>query len=193
MSEDKTALSEEKTAKSESKPAVSEFEDIRRRAVLLTRGNRYEDMTEGRVFEHHWGRTITAGDNAAFTTQTLSFCPLYFPEPYARAHGHPTTVVNPLLVFNTVFGLSVEDLSEGGGPFLGVDECRFLKPVHVGDTLTARSTVMAARESRGNKAFGIVTWHTTGFNQHGETVIEFKRTNLIRRRRAGADEPGSES
>jgi acyl dehydratase len=160
--------------------------DFRSRATLRAKGNRFEDMTPGRVFEHHWGRTITDGDNAAFTTATLSFCPLYFNEPYAQSLGHPRTVVNPLLVFNTAFGLTVEDLSEGGGPFLGVDACRFLKPVYVGDTLTARSTVMAARESKGQPGFGIVTWHTVAENQHGEPVVEFDRTNLVRRRRGAA-------
>lgn len=164
---------------------MSESGDFRERAVLLTKGNRYEDMTEGRVFEHHWGRTITDGDNAAFTTQTLSFCPLYFNEPYAQSLGHPMTVVNPLLVFNTVFGLTVEDLSEGGGPFLGVDDCEFLADVYVGDTLTARSTVVAARDSKGQPAFGIVTWHTEGFNQHGEKVVDYHRTNLVRKRKRG--------
>ncbi|NJN50656.1 MAG: MaoC family dehydratase [Gammaproteobacteria bacterium] len=156
--------------------------DFRARAVYMPKGNRYEDMNEGRVFEHHWGRTITDGDNAAFTTATLSFCPLYFNEPYAKSLGHPRTVVNPLLVFNTVFGITVEDLSEGGGPFLGVDNCNFLQPVYVGDTLTAQSTVMARRESKGNAGMGIVTWHTQGFNQRGDRVIEFHRTNLVRRR-----------
>ncbi len=156
--------------------------DFRARAVLNSKGNRYEDMSEGRVFEHHWGRTITDGDNATFTTATLSFCPLYFNEPYARSLGHPRTVVNPLLVFNTVFGMTVEDLSEGGGPFLGVDNCNFLAPVYVGETLTARSTVMSRRESKGNTGMGIVTWHTEGHNQRGELVVEFDRTNLVRRR-----------
>lgn len=162
---------------------MSEIDELRSRATLWAKGHRFEDMAVGRVFEHHWGRTITAGDNAAFTTQTLSFCPLYFNEPYAKTLGHPRTVVNPLLVFNTVFGLSVEDLSEGGGPFLGVDECAFLRPVYVGDTLTARSTVTATRESKGQPAFGIVTWHTEGFDQSGTRVIEFHRTNLVRKRK----------
>lgn len=159
-----------------------EAEDFRTRAVTMHKGNRFEDMTSGRVFEHHWGRTITDGDNAAFTTQTLSFCPLYFNEPYAQSHGHRTTLVNPMLVFNTVFGMSVEDLSEGGGPFLGVEQCEFIEDVYVGDTLTATSEVISARESKGNPAFGIVTWHTQGFNQHGHKVIEFHRTNLVRKR-----------
>ncbi len=78
--------------------------------------------------------------------------------------------------------LSVEDLSEGGGPFLVVDACEFLHPVYVGDTLTARSRVVSARESKGQAGFGIVTWHTEGLNQEGAKVIEFDRTNLVRKR-----------
>lgn len=156
--------------------------DFKTRAKLWPKGNRFEEFIEGRVFEHHWGRTITDGDNAAFSTQTLSFCPLYFNEVYAQSQGHPRTVVNPLLVFNTVFGLTVEDLSEGGGPFLGVDNCQFLATVYVGDTLTARSTVVSARESKGQAALGIVTWHSEGFNQHGEKVLDYTRTNLVRKR-----------
>src|SRR3546814_4969894 len=80
-----------------------------------------------------------------------------------------------MLVFAIVFGLSVEDLSERGGAFLGVDDLSFARPVHVGDTLTARSTVMALRESKSDRNYGIATWLTEGFNQHGERVIVFTR------------------
>ncbi len=154
--------------------------DFRGKAVLMEKGHKFEDFQEGQVFEHHWGRTITEADNTWFSTQTLSFNPLYLNEPYARANGHPGMVVNPLLVFNTTFGMSVEDLSEGGGFFLGVDDCTFLKPLHVGDTLTARSTVVSKRVSKSNQTAGIVTWLTAGFNQLDEQVIEFKRTNFVR-------------
>ena len=34
-------------------------EDFRTRARLVPKGNRYEDFEPGRVFKHHWGRTIT--------------------------------------------------------------------------------------------------------------------------------------
>jgi acyl dehydratase len=156
------------------------------RAVLRPKGNRYEDFEPGRVFTHHWGRTITAGDNALFTTLTLHFNPLYFNAPFARAHQHKDVVVNPLLVFNTVFGLSVEDLSEGGGPFLGVEELTFHAAVYPGDTLTARSAVVDRRLSTTNAGMGIVTWHTEGFNQDGVRVVDFRRMNLIRKRDAQA-------
>ncbi|MCB1645601.1 MAG: MaoC family dehydratase [Pseudomonadales bacterium] len=163
-------------------------EDFRQRAVPITRGNRFEDFEEGQVFNHHWGRTITDGDNTWFSTQTLSFNPLYFNESYAQSMGHEKMVVNPLLVFNTTFGLSVEDLSEGGGLFLGVDDCEFLADMHVGDTITASSTVISKRISESNKTAGIVTWLTEGFNQHGTCVIRFQRTNFVRfRQRRSAE------
>ena len=103
------------------------------------KGNRYEDFEPGRVFKHHWGRTVTELESTLFSTLTLHFNPHYFNAEYARAHGHPGIVVNPLLVFTTVFGLTVEDLSEGGGPFLGVNELTYHQPVYPGDSLRAES------------------------------------------------------
>jgi acyl dehydratase len=101
---------------------------------------------------------------------------------YARAHGHPDVVVHPLLVLCTAVGLSVEDLSEAGGPFLGVNAVRFARPVYPGDTVTARSTVVSARESESRRGFGIVTWRTEAQNQRGEIVLGFERTNLVAKR-----------
>ena len=71
-----------------------------------------------------------------------------------------------MLVLCTVVGMSVEDLSEYGGAFLGVEDCTFHRPVYPGDTLTARSTVAAARPSNSRPG-GIVTWHTEGYRPGG--------------------------
>jgi len=152
--------------------------------ALVPKGHAFEDFEAGQVFEHHWGRTLNEGDNSLFATVALRFLPLYFNAEYARAHGHPGVVVDPLLVLCTVIGLSVEDLSEAGGPFLGVEEVEFLRPVYPGDTLTARSVVVAKRESESRPAFGVVTWETQGRNQRGEVVVSYRRTNLVAKRRA---------
>ena len=156
--------------------------DLKARARVWRRGNRFEDFAEGQVFTHHWGRTITEADNGLFTTLTLHYNPLYTNRAYARAHGHRDLVVCPLLVFNTVFGLTVEDLSEGGGPFLGVDELTYHRPVIVGETLVAESTVIATRSTESRPNYGIVTWHTKGLDEDGAVVIDYRRANLVRRR-----------
>ena len=149
---------------------------------LRPRGRKYEDFADGQVFEHHWGRTLGEADNTTFASVALRFTPLYFNAEYARAHGHPGTVIDPLLVLCTVVGLSVEDLSEAGGPFLGVDEVVFHRPVYPGDTITARSTVVARRESEKRPQFGIVTWRSEGRNQKGELVVSYRRSNLVAKR-----------
>ncbi|GGC59471.1 hypothetical protein GCM10010994_17770 [Chelatococcus reniformis] len=121
-------------------------------------------------------------DTVLFTTLTLSFNPIYSNRAFAKAHGHPDIVVNPLFVFNTVLGLSVEDCSEIGGPFVGVGKLTYHEPVYPGDTITSRSTTVACRLSQSNPSSGIVTWHTEGLNQDGRRVIDFERSNLVRRR-----------
>ena len=150
---------------------------------LKKKGNRYQDFEEGRTFEHHWGRTLTEADNALFATATMRFTPLYFNAEYARAHGHDSVVIDPLLVLCTVVGMSVEDLSEGGGPFLGVNDVKFHQPVYPGDTITGKSRVVNRRESGSRPHFGIVTWETEARNQHGNVVLRYQRTNLVAKRR----------
>jgi len=162
---------------------VSEFDP--RSFPTVRKGRQFEDFTVGQVLDHHWGRTITAGDAALFTTAMCNWNPMYLNGEFAKAHDHPDVVVNPMFVLCTVVGLSVEDLSEAGGPFLGVDTCTFHRPVYPGDTLTARSTVLATRTSASRPATGIVTWHTEGHNQREELVIDYNRTNLVTKRTPG--------
>lgn len=156
--------------------------DIIERAVLWPKGNLYEDFSVGQKFIHHWGRTISESDNTLFSTLTLSFVPLYFNRSYALAHGHPDVVLNPQLVFNVALGLSVEDCSEAGGPFLGVYDLVYHKPAYPGVTLTASSTTVEKRPSSSNPEFGIVTWETEGRDESGDLLVSFRRSNLVRRR-----------
>ncbi len=169
-------------------------DEWRSRARKIAKGNLFDDFEIGQVFSHHWGRTLNEGDNSLFTTLTLSFNPLYLNAQYARAHGHPRIVINPMLVFLTVFGLSVEDLSEAGGLFLGVDQLTFHRTIYPGDTVVARSTVIDKRESQSRPGTGIVTWHTEGFllgpargnSNDSALVVDFRRSNLVPRRNSSS-------
>lgn len=156
--------------------------DIRERAKLWPKGRLFEDFYIGQTFNHHWGRTIFESDTLLFTTLTLSFNPLYFNKPYAVAHGHPNIVVNPQLLFNVVLGLSVEDCSEIGGPFLGVYDLVYHRQVYPGITLRARSETVDVRVSNSNPANGIVTWRTEGIDDNDERIVSFRRSNLVARR-----------
>lgn len=156
-----------------------DVQELKAEAVLRARGRLYDEFEIGERIVHHWGRTITEADAIQFTHLTMSYNPLYFNRQYAEAHGHPDIVVNPHLVFNVILGLSVEDCSEGvAGPFLGVFNLNYRKPVYPGDTLRATSTTTDKRITEGDQEKGVITWKTEGFNQKDDLVLEFKRSNL---------------
>jgi len=156
--------------------------DIRERATLWPKGRLYEDFEVGQKFIHHWGRTITESDTISFTTLTLSYNPLYYNREYALAHGHRDIVVNPQLVFNVALGLAVEDCSEIGGPFLGVWDLVYDRPVYPGQTIFARTETLETRLSESNPSNGIVTWRTEAFDKDDNRLVGFRRSNLVRRR-----------
>lgn len=157
-------------------------DDFRARAVLKPKGRLYEDFEVGQKFVHHWGRTIHEGDTTLFSSLTLAFNALYFNRDFAKAHGHPDIVVNPHLLFNVVLGLSVEDCSEIGGPFLGVYDLVYDRPVYPGITVTAKTETLDKRLSSSDPKNGIVTWRTEGFDTDGKRIVGFRRSNIVRLR-----------
>jgi len=150
--------------------------------IAVERVNYFEDFTEGQTFEHHWGRTINEGDNSVFSTLTMNANPAFFNADYAEDLGYDREAVNPMLAFNVVFGMSVQDLSEAGGAFLGIENLEFHETVYPGDTLYADSEVLNKRESSSRPHQGIVHWYTNGTRPDGELVLEYERKNLIAKR-----------
>jgi acyl dehydratase len=80
-----------------------------------------------------------------------------------------------------VTGLSVADVSQNAIN-LGWDEVRLTHPVFAGDTLHAWSEVLEVRESQSRPTMGIVKIKTSGANQEGVVVMEFKRTIMVYKR-----------
>src|ERR1700739_2327478 len=143
------------------------------RASPWRKGRFYHDQPEGGERVHHWGRTFTETDSVLVSTLTLSFNPTYTNREYARRRGYRDLVINPLFVFNTALGLSVEDNSEVGGFFLGVEKLVYGEAVHPGDTMGGTSLTKTKRLSTSRPNMGIITWHTVGRNQRDEIVVEF--------------------
>ena len=59
---------------------------------------------------------------------------------------------------------------------------RLPHPVFEGDTIYSQSEVLEKRESKSRANAGIVRIKSTGFNQDGTVVIEFKRTFMVYKR-----------
>jgi itaconyl-CoA hydratase len=145
------------------------------------RGRAFEDFEIGDVYQHAVGRTITDTDNIWFTLLTVNTNPIHFDKTYAEQTEFGRLLVDSTFTLALVTGLTVSDISLNAVN-LGWDEVRLPNPVFEGDTIHACSEILDKRESKSRPHMGILSFKTTGFNQDGIIVIEFKRTILVYKR-----------
>ena len=145
-------------------------------------GRVFEDFMVGDVYEHPLGRTVIAADNVWFTCLTMNTNPIHFDAEYASRTEFGKPLVNSCFTLALVTGQSTIDLTMNGVANLSWDDVRMPNPLFEGDTVYAKSEVLDTRESNSRPAAGIVKVKTTGVNQHGTTVIEFKRTFMVWKR-----------
>jgi acyl dehydratase len=144
-------------------------------------GRTYEDFEVGDIYQHPIGRTITQTDNIWFTLLTVNNNPIHLDDGYAAQTEFKKPLVDSTLTLAIATGLSVSDISQNAIN-LGWDEIRRPHPLFNGDTLYAQSEVLSMRLSQSRPNMGVIQVKTTGFNQHGQVVIEFKRTIMVYRR-----------
>jgi 2-methylfumaryl-CoA hydratase len=142
------------------------------------RGYFFEDFFVGMVLAHATPKTVTEGDVALYTALTGSRYALYSSDAFARVGDLDGAPIDPLLVFHTVFGKSVPDISLNAVANLGYAEGQFLAPVFPGDTLSAISEVIGVKENSNGKT-GVVYVRTTGLNQNGEAVLSYVRWVMV--------------
>jgi len=154
-------------------------------------GRVFEDFEVGDILLHPLGRTVTQTDNIWFTLLTQNTNPIHFDQVYAAGTEFKRPLVDSTFTLALVTGQSVADLSQNALANLGWDEVRLPHPVFEGDTIYARSEVLEARASRSRPNVGIIRVKTTGINQDGVVVIEFKRAIMVYRRGHVPPTPGN--
>jgi len=152
-------------------------------------GNFFEDFRLGQQIRHATPRTVSLGDVAIYHSLFGPRFAVQSSDVFAQGLGYPRSPVDDLLVFHIVFGKTVPDISLNAVANLGYADCRFLKAVYPGDTLSAVSEVIGLRENSNRKS-GIVYVRSRGFNQHGDTVLDYARWVMVRKRDEAAAAPG---
>jgi 2-methylfumaryl-CoA hydratase len=144
-------------------------------------GNFFEDFSMGQKIDHSTPRTITLGDCSLYTALYGSRYALHSSNEFAKQLSLKESPIDDFLLFNIAFGKTVPDISLNAIANLGYAECKFLKPAYPGDTIKSHSEVIGLKEN-SNGDNGVVYVHTTGLNQNNETVIDFKRWVMVRKK-----------
>lgn len=151
-------------------------------------GHYFEDYRPGQRLVHATPRTVTEGDRALYGALYPSRFALQSSDEFARSCGLPRSPLDDLAAFHVVFGKTVPDISLNAVANLGYAEGRFLAPVYPGDTLSATSEVIGLKENSSGRT-GVVWVRSTGRNQRGETVLEYCRWVMVRKRDAASAAP----
>jgi acyl dehydratase len=148
-------------------------------------GRYYEDWAVGDHLEHELRRTVTQADNLLICALTHNPQPLHLDAEAAAKSEFGQILVNGIFTFGLMIGISVADTTAGVLiANLGYDKVVMPKPVFIGDTLRAATTVTALRASGSRPNAGLVTFTHRLFNQRNEAVCQCLRTALLQRKPA---------
>lgn len=143
----------------------------------------YDELQIGKIFRSS-GRTITESDVVNFCMLTGNWLEIHSNTHYASKTRFGERLVQGSLVYAIIPGLIQF------GPVVqanyGLDNLRYLKPVHIGDTIYVVAEVVRKKEK--DAKYGVVTLLMQALNQHGEVVQRSEFSLLFLRRRADLED-----
>ena len=155
-------------------------------------------MIEERYFEQYelgaerrtLGRTITETDVVLHAGQTGDFYPHHMDAEWCKTQEFGQRIAHGTLIFSVAVGMTAGAVNPVAFSY-GYDRLRFIKPVFIGDTISARVTIAEKREHK-RPDHGIVVERLEVVNQRGETVLACDHLLLVRREaeHAGGPETG---
>jgi acyl dehydratase len=135
------------------------------------------------VFRHELHRAVIETDNLLVTALTHNPPPLHLDAEYASTTEFGQIVVNELFTFALMVGLSVGNPTLGTlVANLGYDAVIMPKPVFIGDTVRAETTVLEKRDRISHPAAGLVIFERISFYYRNELLCQCNRTALMHRK-----------
>ena len=121
-----------------------------------------------------YSKTITEQDILGFANISGDFNPVHVVESYAKTTMFGERISHGMLTASLISAVLGMQLPGPGCIYLS-QSVRFLKPVHIGDTLTATVEVKEWNPDRA-----IITLGNRITNQKGETVLTGESMALVR-------------
>jgi 3-hydroxybutyryl-CoA dehydratase len=120
-----------------------------------------------------FSKTISDADVRAFTDVTGDHNPLHLDDEFAKKTRFGRRIAHGMLSASLISSAIANRLPGIGSIYLS-QTLKFVSPVYLGDTITARVTVTAVREDKP-----ILTLETICENQNQEVVVKGEATVLV--------------
>jgi acyl dehydratase len=140
----------------------------------------FEDIEIGAA-RTSFGRTITETDFVVHAGHTGDFFPHHMDAEWCKTQPFGQRIAHGTLVFSVGIGLTATTINPLAMSY-GYDRLRFVKPVHIGDTLTTITTIKDKRDHAKRLDHGVITETVDIKNQHGDTVLACEHLYYVKRR-----------
>ena len=126
------------------------------------------------------GRTITETDFVVHAGHTGDFFPHHMDEEWCKTQPFQQRIAHGTMIFSIGIGLTASEINPEAFS-KGYDRLRFVKPVHIGDTIHSEVTISEKADAK-KPEFGSVTEHVEVINQRGEVVLVCDHLLLAKRK-----------
>ena len=139
----------------------------------------FDDYEVGSLVKSH-GRTMTEADIVLHAGQTGDFYPHHMDAEFCATQPFGQRIAHGTLILSVAVGmLASGDINEAAMTY-GYGAIRFIRPVFIGDTITAHASIAEKREYRKNpENYGLVDEKVEVLNQHGEIVMALTHIYLV--------------
>ncbi len=144
---------------------------------MLSKSTYYEDYELGYQRES-FGRTITETDFVVHAGHTGDFFPHHMDAEFCKSQEFGQRIAHGTLVFSIGVGLTASEINPVAFSY-GYDRLRFIRPVHIGDTIRSRTTIKRKEPDPKRAGLGQVIEALEVLNQHGSVVLAAEHIYLV--------------
>lgn len=128
-----------------------------------------------------FGRTITEADIVMHAGQTGDFFPHHMDKEWCATQDFGQRIAHGTLIFSVAVGMTASTINPRALSY-GYDKLRFIRPVHIRDTIKVSATISEKRDhpKRGSHGFVHETVEVT--NQNDDSVLVCQHLYLVERR-----------
>lgn len=139
----------------------------------------FEDYTIGHQRETS-GRTITETDFVVHAGHTGDFFPHHMDAEFAKTLPGGQRIAHGTMIFSIGVGLTASLINPVAFSY-GYDRLRFVRPVHIGDTIRTRVSITTKEDDPKRPTSGRVTERCEILNQRDEVVLAADHILLVER------------
>ncbi|WP_191060927.1 MaoC family dehydratase [Geminicoccus harenae] len=142
----------------------------------------FEDYEIG-FARRSFGRTVTESDIVLHAGQTGDHFPHHMDAEWCATQEFGQRIAHGTLVFSLGVGLTASTINPRAMSY-GYDRLRFIRPVFIGDTITATARITEKRDHPRRTSHGIVVEALEVTNQQGQPVLVCEHLYLVERKAA---------